>query len=310
MTSKQHRWLSRAASFLLASALLAAVGCGTKKAPTEPDYVLNGEDAQDIAQQVGMIICLDTGGWMAALRTTVDAFHVWSTGPPPPGPVSLLAADSREPAHRTFGTEYACVDTTVAKSAVTYTLKYKFYQDLDQTTFLCPNDSTILSIGAADSAYGSINASWTGGTFQGSFSSHSSFFTQGLDRGSIDLRISGDFDPFHEDELTASFTPIFRGGVQHYQISTLGEYENLPIVKDPQSSQKFPIGGSAFFWVYAQRLKGPAPAEIAQEFEANVTLFFDGTDKARADIIDGAADQPTVYSYLINLQTGVIEALP
>lgn len=282
---------------LCAVALIAfsAPGCGKKK-PTDPVPSLAQEDADDMVQQVAMMIAADRGGWLVDLQSTRASMPLG--GPVVPGP-SLSRRLLMMPASSGGGGFRTNRDTTAIFGSMNYNFFY-FYTDTIGDS-LGTYDSTVVQVDGISTANGTVNAPG----FDANFHHKGDPFTgTGFEAGSDTINFTGVGD----DSMYVTFTPAFRTGSRRFATVSFVDFD-LDMVRDP-AGNPYPTRGIANMFLFADVLTSPSPSDIYTTLESTVTFYFDGTATPVVGITNDLDDETPKFRYRVDLRTGAFTRLP
>jgi hypothetical protein len=287
---------------LCAAALIAlsAPGCGKKGKIVDPVPVLTQEDADDMVQQVAMMIAADQGGWLVDLQSTRESMPL--NVPAVPGPMSLSQRVLMMPASSRGGGFRTNRDTLVTVASMNYAFFY-FYTDTlgDSLGSYTPDTSGVIQVDGISTATGTIAA--TG--FNGFLSHKGDPLTgTGFEAASDTINFSGVGD----DSLFTTFTPAFRTGTRYFSTVSFVDYD-VKMLRNP-AANPFPISGEANAFLFADVLRSPNPSDFYTTLEGTVTYYFDGTQTPIVGITNDLDSPIPKFRYRADLRTGTITRLP
>jgi len=253
--------------FALAAAALVVAGCSDDKTPTTPiDTTASQQDADDAAQQVGVIVGAENG-------VTLQPWIV---------PGSLGARRVTSPLGVTQ-------DTTVHVGAVTWLLTRTFYDagNVQQASFNSTTTArvTITGTGAGDVATATDTTSYGGAI---------ALDVTGLLPASDSLRFTGT----RHDTLTTSFESRFRDGRIYTYSTSIGSLDDVMQAK-PTSTHPWPASGTATWLMVTDRMLETNRNVVARRYSATAVLYFDGTPTPLL-VVNGT------YRYTVDLRTGLL----
>lgn len=274
---------------------LSAQGCGKKGKPTDPNPGLAREDADDMVQQVAMMIATDRGGWLVDLQSTRASMPLG--GPVVPGP--SLSQRVLMPASSGGGGFRTNRDTTAIFGSMNYNFFY-FYTDTigDSLGTYGPG---VIQVDGISTANGTVNAPGFDANF---YHKGDPITGTGFEAGSDTINFSGVGD----DSMYVTFTPAFRTGSRRFATVSFVDYD-VNMVRDP-AGNPYPISGLATMFLFADVLTSPNPNDIFTTNESTVTYYFDGTATPIVGITNNLDNETPQYRYRADLRTGVITRLP
>jgi hypothetical protein len=232
---------------LLTASVLA--GCG-KNSPTTTNNV-SQQDADDAAQQVGLMMAQGNGG----------------------SPTATSAA----PDLKSAGAEAVASDTTFVVGHVTWTLTRAWF-DAGGVEQLSYDPLTTVRVAVTSRGVGSIETV----TDTASFGGAASIDIHGI---SI-LEDTLTTNVARHDTLACSFTPRFRTGRVHtYAVST-GAWNDVVQLK-PVNLHPWPISGTAAWTLVIDRLATGDRGTVTKHFEVSVVVTFNGTQSATVTATGG-----------------------
>jgi hypothetical protein len=265
---------------LVSLCVLAAFAAGcSKKSSTRPPIEITQEDADDLVQQVGMMIGSDNGGWFVDLESTIASM-----------PLS-------EPMIVPAGMTRVTRDTVVYRAGVNYLISY-LYSDTTADSISQYNPA-VHSVDGESSASGTMMTALVDTL---DFFHTSSFVGTGFAAGS-DTAV---FEADGYDSTFATFTPKYRTGTRYYATFVFTEYDEVRLLR---SGNPYPLSGSVLIDVFAERLRSANPADLQLILEATVTITFDGTQRALVGITANLDDPTPQRRYRVDLRTGEMERL-
>jgi len=285
---------------LCAAALMAvsAVGCGKKDKKTNPIPDLAQEEADDMIQQVAMMIASDYGGWLVDLHTTRSFMP--AGGPPANEIASLSQRVLMMPASsRGGGFRANTHDTSVTVVDMNYTFNY-FYTDTlgDSLDTYTP---AVVQVDGISTATGNITK--TGFT---AFFSHKGdpFSATGFEAGSDTINFTGVGD----DSVFTTFTPAFRTGTRYFATVSFVDYD-VYLLRAP-GANPFPLSGTANMFLFADVLRTANASDISSTLESTITYYFDGTQTPLVGVTNEPDNPTPKFRYHADLRTGAITRVP
>lgn len=283
---------------LCAAALIAvsALGCGKKKNPVDPIPDLAQEDADDMMQQVAMMIASDHGGWMVDMLSTRASMPLG--GPALPGP--SLSQRVLMPASAGGGGFRTNRDTLAVFGSMNYLFTY-IYSDTASNDTLLFYTPDVIQVDGVSTANGTINVAGFDANF---YHKGDPFTATGFEAGSDTINFSGVGD----DSIYTSFTPSFRTGTRRFATVSFVDFD-LDMVRDP-AGNPYPTSGIANMFLFADVLRSANPSDVFTTLESTVTYFFDGTATPIVWITNDLDNPTPKYRYRADLRTGAITRLP
>jgi hypothetical protein len=279
----------------LALGLFVAWGCGGKKDTpvTPPPPSITQKDADDIVQQIGIMVSADNGGWFSLIESmSVMLPGILQNSQPFTGGRARAVAEG-------LPRPVTLQDTTTTKAGVTYAWSI-FYFNAAQDSSIRPNVTTeylearILAEGGTLNA-GGVNA--TSGLF-----SDQLFQIYNLDASNDTLRFSSVMDDSSYGAVTSTITT---NSTRIWYQQNFVDYE-LTLLKS-QVGSPYAIKGEANWIIDASVMAlPPSRTNVASNALGEGHLILDGTQNAVFEVTDSFGVGTTVYRYHLNLKTGAI----
>ena len=288
--------LRRSFALWLAILSLAAAGCGGKDDPTKPvTPTLSQDQADDLVQQVAMMIATDHGGWLVDIQSTLEQTPV-------DAPTTLARRLNLMPASAGgFFRALADSDTTFTRAGMTYQVSY-LYTDSGQTdtTVWYPGFVTT-RVEAVSQALGTITATGFTGTYKHLGDPVSLDWTRAF---GDTITVSGVGD----DSLFTTFTPALGSGTKYYNSTSFVDFE-MATRRNP-ATHPWPIAGTANAFLFADVLRTPNPNDYSSTIEGTVTVLFDGTQNPLVGVTNEFEGSTFLYRYHVDLKTGAFSRAP
>jgi hypothetical protein len=293
--SRRHFFVSA-----LALALFAAWGCSKKETPVPvvPPSISQA-DADDIAQQIGIMTSVDNGGWFTMLES-LNAML--------PGILANTQAFTggrSRPTSATFLPRPSLLeDTTFAKAAVNYSWSIVYFHNSFMDSTGRP-DTLSEVLGANVIGAGSLNAGGVSGTY-GLFPDFSKAVEiYNLDTSNDTLQFSAFFD---DSSYALVSSTITTGQSRLWYVQNTIDYD-LTLLKSQVPASPYDLKGIVR-WDFIDAsiiATPPSRTDFASSGQAFGEMTLTGAQDATLEITDilGAA----VYRYRMNLKTGAITRL-
>ena len=281
---------------LCAAALIAvsALGCGKKKNPVDPLPDLAQEDADDMVQQVAMMIATNHGGWLMDMQSTRASMP--QGGPVVPNPSLSERVLMPASAGGGFRTNR---DTLTVFGSMNYSFFY-FYTDTlgDSLGTYTP---AVIQVDGISNANGTINVAGFDANF---YHKGDPFTATGFEAGSDTINFTGGGD----DSIYTVFTPALRTGSRRFATVSFVDFD-LYMVRDP-AGNPYPTSGIANMFLFADVLRSANPSDVFTTLESTVTYYFDGTATPIVGVTNDLDNPTPKYRYRADLRTGAFTRLP
>jgi len=295
LLSRRHLCVSALA---LALALFAAWGCGgSKQTPvTPPPPSITQKDADDIVQQIGVMVSANNGGWFSMLESmsamlpailqNSQAFtggHSRTVAEGLPRPVTLQ-------------------DTIITKAGVTYSWTIFYFNAIQDSSFR-PDTTTEYLEARILAQNGTLSAGGVNATY-GLFSDQL-FQIYNLDASNDTLRFSSVMDDSSYGAVTSSITA---NSTRIWYQQNFIDYE-LFLLKS-QVGSAYAMKGEANWIIDASVMSlPPSRQDVATNALGEGHLILDGTENAVFEVTDSFGVGTTIYRYHLNLRTGAISRM-
>lgn len=273
-----------ALAFLCLSAVAFFLGgCGGDPSPPVQQIpILSQEEADDVAQQMGVLLAANLGGWMYEIRATQAAVPI-------SGPQSLRRT-------RIDGVQR---DTVIASGAMTYGINYQYRQNNGDLAAVW--DTSAVEIQALSNAIGTLAAP---PRHNGTYQHHNDFEVLGIHASEDTLTFSG----LADDTSLATMENTFTHETKFYFMSLFVDF-TFQTLKD--GSNPYPIGGGECnVTVDADRQTSLDRNTAVRNLLVDFTIAFDGTATPLVTIVEDPGDPRTIFRYRVNLDDGTVVRAP
>ncbi len=281
--------LSRRFAFVVSclSALVFLGGCGgDSKPPVTPIPILTQEEADDIAQQVGVMVANNLGGWMYEINSTADAIPGVTPSPMPSFGRGGGASIER--------------DTTIVGATMTYGINYQYRLGSGDVATVW--DTAAIEIQALSNGNGTLVAL---PRHSGTYQHHNEFDVLGLHAGEDTLSFSG----LADDTSLATIENTFTHETKWYFASIFVDFtfdmlKNRPLNRYPLA------GGECTMTVDIDRQTSLDRNTAVRNLLVDLIIQFDGTATPLVTIVEDEGDPRTIFHYRFNLDDGTVVRAP
>ncbi len=272
------------AAFLLTT-LVFLGGCGSDpKPPVTQIPILTQEEADDIAQQMGVMIAANLGGWMSEINSTADAI---------PG-VTPPALSLRGP-----GSAAIERDTTVTTGGMTYQMNFQYR--LGSGDVVAVWDTGAVEVAVLSDGNGTLVAP---PRHNGTYQHHNEFEVLGIHAGEDTLTFSG----LADDTSLATIENTITHETKFYFANNFVDF-TFQMLKN-RTVNPYPLTGECSITVDTDRQTSLDRNTAVRNLLVDFIIGFDGTVTPLVTIVEDEGDPRTIFHYRMNLNDGTVVRAP